>query len=84
MSVHSTHCCEKHGCKYSDPDCTVVLGTESGIYCEDCSELEAILASYTPNGHMSIIREHIRYLSRQQVADLVDDLLDYQATPPDP
>lgn len=39
MSVHGTHCCTTHGCKYGDEDCPVVLGTESGIaeeWCEMC------------------------------------------------
>ena len=26
--VHTTHCCAKHGCKYGDKDCTVVLHPE--------------------------------------------------------
>ena len=36
MSVHGSHCCSLHGCKYGDPDCPVVLGSESGIICEEC------------------------------------------------
>ncbi len=36
-SVHSTHCCDKHGCKYGDDDCPVTLGKEQQEYpCETC------------------------------------------------
>ena len=39
MSVHSTHCCIHHGCKYADEDCPVVLGLEDAEYpCEDCDQ----------------------------------------------
>lgn len=48
MSVHSTHCCKIHGCKYGDEDCPVVNGEEVQEYpCEDCSEpLEIRLYSF--------------------------------------
>ena len=37
--VHESHCCPKHGCKYGDADCPVVLGlTEK--YNEDCMDCE--------------------------------------------
>jgi len=35
-SVHDSHCCPDHGCKYGDADCPVILGKERGIYCEMC------------------------------------------------
>jgi hypothetical protein len=39
--VHETHCCSKHGCKYCDTDCPVVLGlTEQQYPCEWCKEDE--------------------------------------------
>lgn len=35
--VHKTHCCVKHGCKYGNPNCPVVLGKIIQDYpCEDC------------------------------------------------
>lgn len=35
--VHETHCCAKHGCKYGDEDCPVVIGFIKQKYdCEDC------------------------------------------------
>lgn len=34
--VHDAHCCPQHGCKYSDPDCTVESGQYPGLVCEDC------------------------------------------------
>ena len=35
--VHTEHCCEKHGCCYSDPDCTVITGRAPQSYrCESC------------------------------------------------
>lgn len=36
LSVHDSHCCPTHGCKYGDEDCPVVLGHEPGINCEMC------------------------------------------------
>lgn len=43
-SVHSTHCCVRHGCKYGDEDCPVILGTEKQEYpCENCDPNEDIL-----------------------------------------
>ena len=39
FGVHATHCCEKHGCKYGDEDCPVVLNLVKQLYpCEDCNE----------------------------------------------
>ena len=36
--VHTEHCC-KHGCKYSEYDCTVVLGiAKQSFPCEACEE----------------------------------------------
>jgi hypothetical protein len=38
-SVHSTHCCKIHGCKYGNEDYPVVLGNEEQEYpCEECSD----------------------------------------------
>lgn len=35
--VHVGHCCSKHGCKYGDDDCAVVVGTHEQAYaCESC------------------------------------------------
>lgn len=35
--VHEHHCCSKHGCKYGNDDCPVVLGQVKQVYrCEDC------------------------------------------------
>lgn len=37
--VHTAHCCAKHGCKYSDDDCTVETGKAPADYvCESCHE----------------------------------------------
>ena len=39
--VHQAHCCIKHGCKYGEKDCPVVLGLTIQQYpCEDCGEAE--------------------------------------------
>lgn len=36
-SVHSRHCCVKHGCKYGEEDCPVWLGYEEQSHpCETC------------------------------------------------
>jgi hypothetical protein len=37
--VHRTHCCNKHGCKYGDPDCPVEINLLKQDYpCEVCSD----------------------------------------------
>ena len=37
--VHLTHCCKKHGCKYSDPNCPIAYGDEEQVYpCPDCDD----------------------------------------------
>lgn len=37
QDVHTEHCCFKHGCKYSDKDCTVQLGIKKQSFpCETC------------------------------------------------
>lgn len=37
FGVHETHCCVKHGCKYGDKDCPVVLEQIVQAYrCQDC------------------------------------------------
>lgn len=37
--VHRTHCCNKHGCKYGDPDCPVVINLLKQDYpCEICRD----------------------------------------------
>lgn len=38
-SSHLNHCCIKHGCKYGDENCPVVLGRDKQRYpCEDCDQ----------------------------------------------
>lgn len=33
--THAAHCCKRHGCKYGDEDCPVVLGSAAQSYaCE--------------------------------------------------
>ena len=35
--VHTEHCCDKHGCKYGNDDCTVTTGRARQSHrCEDC------------------------------------------------
>lgn len=36
MGVHGSHCCKKHGCKYGNDDCPVVLGTEQQEHKQEC------------------------------------------------
>lgn len=39
--VHRTHCCKKHGCKYGDKDCPVVLDEIKQDYeCEFGDEMD--------------------------------------------
>ena len=38
--VHESHCCPKHGCKYGDEECPVVLGLtqKHNEHCEMCED----------------------------------------------
>jgi len=36
--VHMSHCCNRHGCKYSDADCPVVFGIVTAKYKQECCE----------------------------------------------
>lgn len=41
--VHTTHCCPRHGCKYSSEDCPIKNGRAEPVYtanngCEFCEE----------------------------------------------
>jgi hypothetical protein len=38
--VHESHCCPKHGCKYGDLECPVVLGLtdKHNDHCETCED----------------------------------------------
>lgn len=50
--VHTEHCCEAHGCKYSqDATCTVVTGQlKQSFTCEWCDEdIEQMEEAMTPN-----------------------------------
>lgn len=39
MCVHTRHCCSRHGCKYRDKDCPVVIGISKQEYsCELCDK----------------------------------------------
>ncbi len=39
LSVHKTHCCKIHGCKYNEDDCPVVLKkVEQSHPCEECQK----------------------------------------------
>lgn len=39
LKVHAAHCCEKHGCKYGDKDCPVILKKINQKYpCEECDQ----------------------------------------------
>lgn len=39
--VHTEHCCLIHGCKYCDPECTVVTSRAPQSFpCEACEEMD--------------------------------------------
>ena len=39
VSVHASHCCKWHGCKYGNEDCPVVLGKVKQEYlCKYCDQ----------------------------------------------
>jgi hypothetical protein len=37
--VHTEHCCQRHGCKYGDIDCPVILYVkQQSFMCEFCED----------------------------------------------
>lgn len=51
VDVHTIHCCERHGCKYGDRDCTVkqsILGKCSCELGEDGEDDERRMEYYDP------------------------------------
>lgn len=42
-AVHAGHCCARHGCKYGEDDCPVVLNRVEQKYpCESCLPVEEL------------------------------------------
>lgn len=68
-SVHDSHCCVKHGCKYGNKDCPVVLEKEPGIICESCDE-DALEYPYEI--------KRITGLSAEEFEALKNDALEYR------
>jgi hypothetical protein len=67
--VHTTHCCDHHGCKYGDDDCPVVLKTHKQVYpCESCGDFGSghydsdMVWHPEPYAHDTAIRVAIRQL----------------------
>lgn len=64
FAVHISHCCVKHGCKYSEPDCPVVNGEVQQTHvCEDCSnegidKVEELLQKKDMNKLQEIFKQH--------------------------
>ena len=41
--VHTEHCCWVHGCKYGDPNCTVILNVAKQSFpCEECPDPDTL------------------------------------------
>lgn len=53
VDVHDRHCCKRHGCKYWDPNCTVVNGPNRGITCEECYESPEITDIFYARGYIN-------------------------------
>jgi hypothetical protein len=73
--VHTSHCCNipGHGCKYGDPNCTVMLGMPQEGPCEQCGlELEGY---YGPEEQQIAARRWSDDFRAQDVRD--------QQTPPE-
>lgn len=70
--VHTEHCCTKHGCKYGDDNCPVVLGLKKQSYaCEECcyekEELEHIKAYANKLGYGLISTDMLHDLLDQYI-----------------
>lgn len=57
---HETHCCKRHGCKYGDKDCPIVLGIAKQEYgCEYGSDFDQNCFELPPDPKI-ILQEEIR------------------------
>jgi hypothetical protein len=66
VDVHTTHCCERHGCKYGDKDCTVKQSILGKCSCdlgeEEDKQMDLILFKYLKdNLTISAGRKHAGY-----------------------
>ena len=51
---HGSHCCKKHGCKYGDDECPVVLGIIKQEYRQECCDISDILLT---EAYMAILKD---------------------------
>lgn len=66
-SVHETHCCFEHGCKYGNEDCPVAIGLIKQEYdCEFCGE------EYLPE----MDKKQGYFLTKEQLINLLTELTD--------
>lgn len=70
--VHDRHCCKKHGCKYSDPNCTVFYGPNEGIECEEC-EYDEEEKQVSLKDILAIVEKSTESFSNTLVRQLVID-----------
>jgi len=72
MSVHGSHCCKKHGCKYCDDDCPVVLGTEEQEYRQICCDDEDRYLKDAYKTILSIMRKNnIKILTADDLEKMI-------------
>jgi hypothetical protein len=61
--VHTSHCCVVHGCKYSDPHCTVVENNLPITGCERCGLEEEGYYDHEPDED-GMLRERVEWPGR--------------------
>lgn len=75
IGVHMSHCCKKHGCKYGDDACPVVLGTHEQLYKQQCCDFEhdmlidaysSILKDMESNGIRDLNIEEVKKKANQK------------------
>jgi hypothetical protein len=72
-TVHSTHCCKKHGCKYCDDNCPVVLGLEPQEYRQECcDEAEEVLMGQLSGIYHYMREKNITSITAWEIQDLID------------
>jgi len=64
--VHITHCCQKCGCKYFDPDCPVELGLAPPEFpCEDCERIKEEMELHFSTMNLRELRETVEMLQKE-------------------
>lgn len=79
LSLHTAHCCSRHGCRYNDEQCPVFFGkTKQDGPCLECKGLGEIANPFVEDEYnrKTPVPPSIAHLTAAQMTDLLVDMLD--------